>query len=86
MALFLQKEDRFGATGVSYWVVSEIKMCKNEQSLVVLLGYVNEEQRRLGKDPLEKKTYHLILQEGNAFEMAYEAIKALPEFANSQDV
>lgn len=88
MALYKQKEDIYGNSGIKYWRIIETNIdWANRQSHITLAGYVDKQARMDGKQPLECVSFdwngddfpfsiNVLDQEGeNIVRVAYEKIK-----------
>ncbi len=88
MALYKQKEDIYGNSGIKYWRIVETNInWAQKASHIVLAGYVSKDARLAEKQPLEcisfdwsnedfPFTLDILDQEGeNVVKVAYEKIK-----------
>ena len=91
MALAIDIQTQFGTT-VSYWKVTRTLINWHEQEAVVSLhGWIDEEARRGGLLPVIEKRYSFgpgdfpFAYERNVVEDAYAATKAMEDFQAAMD-
>lgn len=89
MALQLVGTATSGASG-DYWRITYCAMdAANKQIGVAIALYVSQACRQNKNDPLSVKQYQFeydpFVSDTNAIKVAYEMLKALPEYANAVD-
>lgn len=83
MALELPKDTPFGISAL-YHRISDIRLREDKKVDIALLGYLSQEARQSGLEPLMR-----IFIEGldcGSIAALYTAIKARPEFSGAEDV